>query len=656
MLQSQIAEALIKQHYTEVGQLMSEAERRPVYEPVQPQLDTLQRQVRQITAMPSLIMASFVDEIGQNISIELNGKKQAWIVQAADENAVDVRRAVGAGFVDRRITFSELSQREKFMRLGSAVSPERDIMRGLLLCEAGKPENGKRYFDRAGVPLSMEMAAALDQLRTNSREKHAEQAYMKLLLSAGLPTGETDIRELVKQVRRTGFTPAQVAQLQRDAEAFIRNFRRTGTLSRVRPLLNALAAADTVPREVEEEVVEQAIEELRRVNEDIADLVSIYYIHDSGLELNLAGNPDLWDLSPIAHLPVRKLNLAQTGVKDLAPLSGMPLQTLNIDGTRVEDLSPLNGLRLKEIHANGCRIKDLSPLRGMPLESLQVAGSKVTRIAPLSGMPLQTLDLCGCMVDDLRVLRDMPLETLRLCWTPVQDLRPLSGLPLKKLVVTACWALRDFAPLSEMTTLEELEWSPAHEEILLSRFTGELADNDWEGAAQEIDRVINIYREVPAFNALREKLIVFRDKGLPEWEQLFREIELTPKALRSYARSHNGHHYALCPLFMPRDEARAFCQKLNGDLAAISSPEEQHWITEQFTVPGLTLWLGGSDAHKEGQWQWLSGEPAKFANWAPGEPNDAGDKGEDAMILHSNGMWLDVSDSKPRPFLIEWKK
>ena len=48
------------------------------------------------------------------------------------------------------------------------------------------------------------------------------------------------------------------------------------------------------------------------------------------------------------------------------------------------------------------------------------------------------------------------------------------------------------------------------------------------------------------------------------------------------------------------------------------------------------MWLGGSDENQEGQWEWVSGEPFRFAKWFPGQP--ANDQGN-ADYLHIGVPW-----------------
>jgi hypothetical protein len=82
-------------------------------------------------------------------------------------------------------------------------------------------------------------------------------------------------------------------------------------------------------------------------------------------------------------------------------------------------------------------------------------------------------------------------------------------------------------------------------------------------------------------------------------------------------------------------EARALAQGLGVDLAAITSEAENDavaaaiadldsaWSTFAPTQQ-VGPWIGASDAAAEGSFSWVTGEGFDYANWAAGEPNNAG--------------------------------
>jgi internalin A len=64
---------------------------------------------------------------------------------------------------------------------------------------------------------------------------------------------------------------------------------------------------------------------------------------------------------------IRLASLAGTDVTDLSPLAGLPLKQLDISDTQVSDLSPLAGMPLEVLYAERTRVNDISPLTGLPL-------------------------------------------------------------------------------------------------------------------------------------------------------------------------------------------------------------------------------------------------------------------------------------------------
>lgn len=124
------------------------------------------------------------------------------------------------------------------------------------------------------------------------------------------------------------------------------------------------------------------------------------------VEVQLGQCPGIRDLSPLAGLSLRFLDLSGTDVADLSPLARLPLHGINLDRCRrVTDLAPLATLRsLRYINAHATGIVDINPLRGMMLNSLNLDGTKVADLEPLRGMPLRELRLEQCPVDDYSVL------------------------------------------------------------------------------------------------------------------------------------------------------------------------------------------------------------------------------------------------------------
>ena len=77
----------------------------------------------------------------------------------------------------------------------------------------------------------------------------------------------------------------------------------------------------------------------------------------------------------------------------------------------------------------------------------------------------------------------------------------------------------------------------------------------------------------------------------------------------------------------------------------LTDAAEQNWL-EQVFVAHRAL-IGLSDVEEEGHWQWHSGEPVTYTNWAMDEPNDTGKGDEDYVILFAN-QWVDIGSGDVR--------
>ncbi|NCC52645.1 MAG: hypothetical protein EOM20_15700, partial [Spartobacteria bacterium] len=507
-LRKQVVAGLLKQQYAEAGQRVQNALSNPLLRPVQDELVALNASLTAINRMPDMILESFRDDIGKEVAVLFATKKEKWEIQAVSPQRIRARRKMGEGYVDRTFTLDDLSFKEKFRRLGREESPDIDIMRGLLIVEMGSYQTAKQYFQRADTPLGRELADEVNRHISEEREALARKAYLMLVTSAGFAEAVDPSAETAVAIRRTSFVPTKVVKIRKETEEFQRAFGDTRTAQEAAPVLAALAGADTTPRDVDPQLVEQALKQLKTDNQEIMDLVAMYYLQDDGLEINLSGNPGLRDLNALSTLPIRRLNLTHTGVSNLEPLMRLPLQVLKIEGCPVADLTPLSRLPLRELHANGSKITDITALRDMRLRVLGIAGAKVSRIAALSNLPLEDLNLCGCPIDDLRALREIPLKRLSICWMPISDLRPIAHLPLEFLNIQGCWAIRDVSVLNQMKDLRDVLYDNLHLQQLMSPVIDALSRQDTETAAHEVQVLQKQFEGIPAFDGLVRQLVL----------------------------------------------------------------------------------------------------------------------------------------------------
>ena len=142
-----------------------------------------------------------------------------------------------------------------------------------------------------------------------------------------------------------------------------------------------------------------------------------------------------------------------------------------------------------------------------------------------------------------------------------------------------------------------------------------------------------------------------------ETDQLEGRLRIT----RSSSAWFDSHEYAIFGDPLPWHDAVDYCANIGAHLVTIGSAEENDFVF------GLTpnTWLGATDEAVEGVWEWVTGEPFDYTNWAPGEPNNCCPPefcGGDACTPEHyltfwgepfTGQWNDVPGGESR-FVCEW--
>lgn len=110
---------------------------------------------------------------------------------------------------------------------------------------------------------------------------------------------------------------------------------------------------------------------------------------------------------------------------------------------------------------------------------------------------------------------------------------------------------------------------------------------------------------------------------------------------QEFERSGSGT-YAFCFDRSSYDEALQDCRDRGGDLVSIHSAEELAQIIEAAGAIGIgDWWIGLSDRAEEGTFRWEDGSPYDFEAWRPGEPNNAVEA-ENCAVLVGWRAWNDT--------------
>ncbi|MCD8107933.1 MAG: tetratricopeptide repeat protein [Oscillospiraceae bacterium] len=184
-----------------------------------------------------------------------------------------------------------------------------------------------------------------------------------------------------------------------------------------------------------------------------------------------------------------------------------------------------------------------------------------------------------------------------------------------------------------------IEVEPRNVQAYLGAAEAYVALGDIDSAIEILQKGIEMVDDPTELEAMLRELLGEEEEEV-EVEQY--NFDLVPDDAGEY----NGHYYYVYDVesVTSWEEAKTYCESLNGYLATITSEEENSFLFNYIVLCGYnSAYIGLTDEEEEGTWVWTNGESVTYTNWHSNEPNSENTREDYAMFYYkyTDGTWND---------------
>ncbi|KAK3611692.1 hypothetical protein CHS0354_034357 [Potamilus streckersoni] len=97
-------------------------------------------------------------------------------------------------------------------------------------------------------------------------------------------------------------------------------------------------------------------------------------------------------------------------------------------------------------------------------------------------------------------------------------------------------------------------------------------------------------------------------------------------------------------------EAETHCNSLKASVSTAKTKDENDFIGA-LVAPGKDIWVGLSDAEKEGVWKWIDSTLVTWFNWQPGQPDNWNNEEDHAIMIYKDKKWNDIRETTQYRFV-----